>query len=302
MSNPPEGDREKIARIIDPVAFMPHGFHGDSDWHPDDDKLEQSRALSKADDILAALTPVVGSDGASHPARIDRAPREDSAMVERALRDVVAHLAAAISLLENSPKAGAPSNRMFDMMLNDYRFSLAHGRRVLYGPPSDASYTQDGPVEAAPGTSSSLPTTDAVQGAGGERIKVLEEALRPFAAITPSSLYPDDGSENEVYIALLKDPWDNHACFTGGDLARARALLSPTPSRDEVRQSTSEPTTPVAVPATPEAVSALKQIDAMPFYTLPVDPEHISGLVARYNKALTIAAEALAFIDTPPGR
>lgn len=42
-----------------------------------------------------------------------------------------AHLAAAISLLENSPKSAAPSDKMFDQMLDDYRKSLASARRRL---------------------------------------------------------------------------------------------------------------------------------------------------------------------------
>lgn len=48
-----------------------------------------------------------------------------------ALRDVVAALTAAISLLERSPKKAAPSDRVFDQMLADYRRSLERGRAVL---------------------------------------------------------------------------------------------------------------------------------------------------------------------------
>jgi hypothetical protein len=44
---------------------------------------------------------------------------------------IVASLAAAISLLERSPKTAAPSNTMFDIMLNDYREALAKGRQTL---------------------------------------------------------------------------------------------------------------------------------------------------------------------------
>ena len=40
----------------------------------------------------------------------------------------IASLAAAVSLLENSPKTGAPSNKMFDIMLDDYRKSLEDAR------------------------------------------------------------------------------------------------------------------------------------------------------------------------------
>lgn len=44
---------------------------------------------------------------------------------------VLAHLAAAISLLENSPKTGASSDKMFDIMLADYRKALKLGRKAL---------------------------------------------------------------------------------------------------------------------------------------------------------------------------
>lgn len=47
------------------------------------------------------------------------------------LLDVTAALAAAISLLERSPKKGAPSDRMFDQMLADYRVSLDRARASL---------------------------------------------------------------------------------------------------------------------------------------------------------------------------
>ena len=44
--------------------------------------------------------------------------------------DCAASLAAAISLLERSPKNAAPSNKMFDQMLDDYRASLERFRRA----------------------------------------------------------------------------------------------------------------------------------------------------------------------------
>jgi hypothetical protein len=57
---------------------------------------------------------------------------------------------------------------------------------------------------------------------------VLAEALKPFAEIEPSSLYSDDGSEAEGYVALLRDSTRhlNRADFTGTDLARARQALA----------------------------------------------------------------------------
>lgn len=59
-----------------------------------------------------------------------------------------------------------------------------------------------------------------------ERNRKLEEALKPFAAVVPSSLYPGDGSEAEEYVVTLRGCFSNQPEFTGADLARARALLS----------------------------------------------------------------------------
>lgn len=52
-----------------------------------------------------------------------------------AFKGALASLAAAISLLERTPKAkkSAPSDKMFDIMLNDYRKALAAGRSALTG-------------------------------------------------------------------------------------------------------------------------------------------------------------------------
>ena len=51
------------------------------------------------------------------------------------LKDVLASLVAAVSLLKRSPsKAAAPSNRMFDMMIADYERSIERGRASLGGP------------------------------------------------------------------------------------------------------------------------------------------------------------------------
>lgn len=44
---------------------------------------------------------------------------------------VVASLAAAISLLERSPKTGAPSDLMFDMMVLDYKRALIAWRAKI---------------------------------------------------------------------------------------------------------------------------------------------------------------------------
>lgn len=61
-----------------------------------------------------------------------------------------------------------------------------------------------------------------------DRLREAEGALRPFAKIGPSCFYPEDGSEAEVYTAVL---WDGVALqdFTGADIARARAYFTPQP-------------------------------------------------------------------------
>lgn len=51
-------------------------------------------------------------------------------------------------------------------------------------------------------------------------------ALKRFAAIVPSSLYPADGSEAEPYCILIAPQAGNPVEFTGADLAAARAALA----------------------------------------------------------------------------
>ena len=59
-----------------------------------------------------------------------------------------------------------------------------------------------------------------------ERIIVLQTALKPFAAIKPSSFNAEDGSENEGYTVILsRNLGPEKLDFTGADLARARAAL-----------------------------------------------------------------------------
>jgi len=55
----------------------------------------------------------------------------DAERLEKVAIDVMASLAAAISLLERSPKTAAPSNKMFNVMLDDYRASLKSARQAL---------------------------------------------------------------------------------------------------------------------------------------------------------------------------
>ncbi|HEX3587762.1 MAG TPA: hypothetical protein VH024_17315 [Candidatus Angelobacter sp.] len=51
--------------------------------------------------------------------------------VEDALRDLLANLVAAVSLLERGSKKAAPSDKMFDQMIVDYKRSIARGRVFL---------------------------------------------------------------------------------------------------------------------------------------------------------------------------
>jgi hypothetical protein len=48
--------------------------------------------------------------------------------LREAVKTTTVHLMAAISLLEDSPKTAAPSDKMFDIMLNDYRKAVEIGR------------------------------------------------------------------------------------------------------------------------------------------------------------------------------
>ena len=58
-----------------------------------------------------------------------------------------------------------------------------------------------------------------------EAVPALVDALRRFAALVPSSLYAEDGSDKEGYeVILARLP--AQADFDGNDLARVRAALA----------------------------------------------------------------------------
>ena len=72
--------------------------------------------------------------GIAHESEVPGALTRDPQGLVEALLDTAAHLAAAISLLERGGKAAkkaAPSDRMFDQMLNYYRASLTRARAAL---------------------------------------------------------------------------------------------------------------------------------------------------------------------------
>jgi hypothetical protein len=73
---------------------------------------------------------VLYDDHVAEVARLQARERE----LEASLTNTAAHLAAAISLLERGGKAGkkaASSDKMFDIMLDDYRTSLERARAAL---------------------------------------------------------------------------------------------------------------------------------------------------------------------------
>lgn len=61
-------------------------------------------------------------------------PRVERSLENEVLVSVMASLAAAISLLERGGKKAAPSDKMFDQMLADYRGSLERARQFLGSP------------------------------------------------------------------------------------------------------------------------------------------------------------------------
>lgn len=83
------------------------------------------------EDEMKAIRALTPSDAA---AALERVKRE----AQEALIPALASLAAAISLLERSPKTAAPSDKMFDQMLDDYRKSLEEARSVLQKGTPDA--------------------------------------------------------------------------------------------------------------------------------------------------------------------
>ena len=62
--------------------------------------------------------------------------------VEKVAIDVMASLVAAISLLERGGERAAPSRKMFNVMLTDYKKSLARARAYFNSP---ATLTKDTP-------------------------------------------------------------------------------------------------------------------------------------------------------------
>lgn len=100
------------------------------------DELPTASDLAGEQYGIGSAVPTHWADIAS-PALADEHQAEADALVaaaKGALMQTAASLAAAISLLERGGKAAkkaAPSNTMFDIMLNDYRASLENARATL---------------------------------------------------------------------------------------------------------------------------------------------------------------------------
>jgi chromosome segregation ATPase len=59
------------------------------------------------------------------------ASAEYTKQMRKALKDTTVCLVAAVSLLESGGKKAAPSNKMFEQMLDDYKNSIERGRAAL---------------------------------------------------------------------------------------------------------------------------------------------------------------------------
>jgi hypothetical protein len=120
-----KGVRERMAKLHDGAATYEGGYAISTGALRD--------FIRDVDGVIAGLaqTPAVPS--------------------REALISVTASLAAAISLLERTPKAkmAAPSNTMFAQMLDDYRRSLEKGRAALSDTSTDRPTRQSELISAA---------------------------------------------------------------------------------------------------------------------------------------------------------
>lgn len=184
--------REEIARVIDPDEWALQDFGKNPDFRPGYEVFLRS-SLAKADAILALLhsTPVAGGEGsadewtfdrdkyaaeikefldehfagssgsdrASHPARIDGAPREAIAKLEEALRPFALMADRFIYLddeqLVHLHTSKGAANPMVPNTVGDFRRAQA----ALLSDASEES--QDGPPARPLGSPQSQPGTDA---------------------------------------------------------------------------------------------------------------------------------------------
>ena len=96
--------------------------------------VELIEALAdRIEELEAKLDWVITERDETFALMLDRAQTAEAKLAKavEAVIDAGASLAAAISLLEKGGKKAAPSNKMFDQMLADYRNSLERTRTTL---------------------------------------------------------------------------------------------------------------------------------------------------------------------------
>lgn len=96
--------------------------------------VELIEALAdRIEELEAKLDWVITERDETFALMLDRAQTAEAKLAKavEAVIDAGASLAAAISLLEKGGKKAAPSNKMFDQMLADYRNSLERTRTIL---------------------------------------------------------------------------------------------------------------------------------------------------------------------------
>jgi len=107
--------------------------------------LEKAAKACEAEHLIDPNTESEGDEaydlGVRHCAAALRSKLE---MAKEALKETLPALAAAISLLSRSPKKAAPSDTMFDIMLEDYKKALDAGRAIFTELPADAPSQRDG--------------------------------------------------------------------------------------------------------------------------------------------------------------
>jgi hypothetical protein len=119
------------------VRPEPSGLYApDGYWsRPLVDRLRERASVARSEGTGTATGDAVHFEEAAH--EIDRLTRAADAGM-----GAIASLAAAVSLLERTPRAkkAAASDRMFDLMLDDYRKALEAARAIF----SDTSALENG--------------------------------------------------------------------------------------------------------------------------------------------------------------
>ena len=116
-----EEEREKL---IEDMARAIHATEWDADHYEfSDQPLHiQNEYRTEARAALVIAEEAISKD---YRARI--------AELEAVLKDATVNLIAAVSLLESGGKKGAPSNKMFEQMLVDYKNGVERARAALKG-------------------------------------------------------------------------------------------------------------------------------------------------------------------------